>query len=70
MQGPLTNIFTCYNKVEAFLKKLDLWIKRIQENTYDMFPSYYNMTEEKLLRKNEINIMQCLIKTHLSKIKK
>ncbi|KAL4141935.1 hypothetical protein QTP88_004478 [Uroleucon formosanum] len=55
MQGPLTNIFTCYNKVEAFLKKLDLWIKRIQENTYDMFPSYYNMTEEKLLKKNEIN---------------
>jgi len=51
MQGPLTNIFTCYNKVEAFLKKLDLWIKRIQENTYDMFPSYYNMTEEKLFKK-------------------
>jgi len=69
MQGPLTNIFTCYNKVEAFLKKLDLWIKRIQENTYDMFPSYYNMTEEKLLKKNEINVMQCVIKTHLSKLK-
>ncbi|KAL4132463.1 hypothetical protein QTP88_009607 [Uroleucon formosanum] len=69
MQGPSTNIFTCYNKVEAFLKKLDLWIKRIQENTYDMFPSYYNMTEEKLLKKNEINVMQCVIKTYLSKLK-
>lgn len=34
-----------------------------------MFPSYYNMTEEKLLKKNEINVMQCVIKTHLSKLK-
>jgi len=51
MQGPLSNVFTCNNKVEAFLKKLDLWIKWIQENMYDMFPSYYNITEEKLLKK-------------------
>jgi len=69
MQGLLTNIFTCNNKVESFLKKLDLWIKRIQENTYDMFLSYYNMTEEKLLKKNEIIVIQCVIKTHLSKLK-
>ncbi|KAE9540093.1 hypothetical protein AGLY_005345 [Aphis glycines] len=41
MQGPLTNIFSCYNKVEAFLKKLDLWIKRIQENIY--FPPSHNI---------------------------
>jgi hypothetical protein len=38
MQGLLTNICTSNNKVEDFLKKLDLWIKRIQENTYDMIP--------------------------------
>lgn len=60
----ITYIFICNNKVEAFLKKLDLRIKRNQENTY-MFPSYCNMTEDK----NEINVIQCVIKTHLSKLK-
>jgi len=27
------------------------------------------MTEEKIFKKNEINVMQCVIKTHLSKLK-
>ncbi|KAL4083263.1 hypothetical protein QTP88_028593 [Uroleucon formosanum] len=50
MQGPLTNIFTCYNKVEAFLKKLDLWIKRIQENTYDIH--LLELSSDKLLEQS------------------
>lgn len=50
IQEPLTNIFMCNNKFETFLKKLSLWIMRVHKNMY-MFPSHYNMIEEKLLKK-------------------
>lgn len=46
-----------YKKVEVFLKNFDFWIKQIQENRYYMFLSYYNTTEDILLKRNEINVM-------------
>ncbi|XP_025413309.1 zinc finger MYM-type protein 6-like [Sipha flava] len=40
LQGPYTNIFTSNNKIEAFLNKIELWEKRLQKLTFDMFPSF------------------------------
>lgn len=64
LQGPYTNIFTSNNKIEAFLNKIELWEKRVQKLTLDMFPSIFNMVEEKI-----INEMQNVIVIHLLKLK-
>lgn len=68
-QGPYTNIFTSNNKIEAFLNKIELWEKRVQKLTFDMFPSPFNMLEEKIINENEINEMQNVIAIHLLKLK-
>lgn len=40
LQGTMTTFFSLYNKVEIFKKKLKMWLKRVQENDYDMFPLF------------------------------
>lgn len=40
LQGTMTTFFSLYNKVEIFKKKLKMWLKRAQENDYDMFPLF------------------------------
>lgn len=40
LQGPYNNIFISNNKIEAFLNKIELWEKRVQKLTFDMFPSF------------------------------
>ncbi|XP_062046909.1 zinc finger MYM-type protein 6 [Lepus europaeus] len=40
LQGTLTTIFSLYNKIDVFKKKLKTWLRRAQENEYDMFPSF------------------------------
>jgi len=40
LQGPLTTIFTMYNKVYAFKKIIQLWITRIREGNLEMFESF------------------------------
>ncbi|XP_007948595.1 zinc finger MYM-type protein 6 [Orycteropus afer afer] len=40
LQGTMTTLFSLYNKVDTFKKKLKTWLKRTQENDYDMFPSF------------------------------
>lgn len=69
LRGPYTNIFTSNNKIEAFLNKIELWEKRVQILTFNMFPSLFNMVEEKIINKNEINEMQNFIAIHLLKLK-
>jgi len=69
LQGSYTNIFTSNNKIEAFLNKIELWEKRSQKLTFDMFPSFFNMVEEKIINENEINEMQNVIAIHLLKLK-
>nr|XP_038966281.1 zinc finger MYM-type protein 6 isoform X4 [Rattus norvegicus] len=40
LQGTMTTFFSLYNKVEIFKKRLKMWLKRAQENDYDMFPLF------------------------------
>ncbi|XP_037355949.1 zinc finger MYM-type protein 6 isoform X3 [Talpa occidentalis] len=40
LQGTMTTLFSLYNKIDVFKKKLKMWFKRTQENDYDMFPSF------------------------------
>ncbi|XP_057355968.1 zinc finger MYM-type protein 6 isoform X3 [Manis pentadactyla] len=40
LQGTMTTLFNLYNKMDIFKEKLKMWLKRIQENNYDMFPSF------------------------------
>ena len=46
MQGKQTNLITLSDKVSAFMKKLDLWKKRILEGNFDMFDTLYEFTEK------------------------
>lgn len=40
LQGTMATLFNLYNKVDIFKKKLKTWLKRTQENDYDMFPLF------------------------------
>ncbi|XP_051044784.1 zinc finger MYM-type protein 6 isoform X2 [Phodopus roborovskii] len=40
LQGTMATLFSLYNKVDMFKKKLKTWLKRTQENDYDMFPLF------------------------------
>uniref|UniRef100_A0A8C5Z8C9 Zinc finger MYM-type containing 6 n=1 Tax=Marmota marmota marmota TaxID=9994 RepID=A0A8C5Z8C9_MARMA len=40
LQGTMTTFFNLYNKMDIYKKKLKMWLKRTQENDYDMFPSF------------------------------
>ncbi|XP_045404256.1 zinc finger MYM-type protein 6 isoform X1 [Lemur catta] len=40
LQGTLTTFFNLHNKIDIFKKKLKMWLKRTQEDDYDMFPSF------------------------------
>ncbi|XP_055257985.1 zinc finger MYM-type protein 6 isoform X2 [Moschus berezovskii] len=40
LQGTMTTLFNLYNKIDSLKKKLKTWLKRTQENDYDMFPSF------------------------------
>ncbi|CAO2589068.1 Zinc finger MYM-type protein 6 [Lemmus lemmus] len=40
LQGTMATLFNLYNKVDIFKKKLKTWVKRTQENDYDMFPLF------------------------------
>nr|XP_055197810.1 zinc finger MYM-type protein 6 isoform X2 [Nyctereutes procyonoides] len=40
LQGTMTTLFNLYNKMDIFKEKLKMWLKRTQENDYDMFPSF------------------------------
>jgi hypothetical protein len=40
LQGSMTTFFSLYNKIDIFKKKLKIWLKRTQDNDYDMFPSF------------------------------
>lgn len=40
LQGTMATLFNLYNKVDMFKKKLKTWVRRTQENDYDMFPLF------------------------------
>ncbi|KAL6038956.1 hypothetical protein STEG23_010045 [Scotinomys teguina] len=40
LQGTMATLFNLYNKVDIFKKKLKTWLKRTQENDFEMFPLF------------------------------
>ncbi|XP_053431130.1 zinc finger MYM-type protein 6 isoform X1 [Nycticebus coucang] len=40
LQGTLTTFFNLHSKIDAFKKKLEMWLKCTRENDYNMFPSF------------------------------
>lgn len=39
MQGPHVNIFTQSDKICAFMKKIELWKRNVENHSFDMFPN-------------------------------
>ncbi|XP_073711484.1 SCAN domain-containing protein 3-like [Misgurnus anguillicaudatus] len=63
LQGRNSNIFFVADKVEAFKRKLALWIKRTQEKRMDMFPLLSDILENS----PQVNISD-LVSQHLSQL--
>lgn len=62
LQGENTNIFTLKSKIEAFIKKLNIWKQKVENNSFEMF-SY---TEEFLASNDvEANVLKPLVIDHL-----
>ena len=38
LQGENTNIFTLKSKIEAFMKKVNIWQQKTENDTFEMFP--------------------------------
>ncbi|XP_060061828.1 zinc finger MYM-type protein 6 isoform X3 [Erinaceus europaeus] len=62
LQGTMTTLFNLYNKMDVFKEKLKMWLKRIQEDNYDMFPSFSEFSNSSALHKKSI---ACIIAEHL-----
>lgn len=45
LQGTVVNIFKVEDKIEAIIKKIDLWSKRIQNGVYESFPTLNDFIE-------------------------
>ena len=67
LQGENTNIFTLKSKIEAFIKKLNIWKQKVENGSFEMF----SFTEEFLANNNvESNVITPLVIEHLSNLLK
>jgi hypothetical protein len=64
MQGYDTNILVVSDKVNAFVRKICLWISKIEERNLDMFPKLDAFIEDNNMGISETGIEQC-IREHL-----
>ncbi|CAK6440924.1 unnamed protein product [Pipistrellus nathusii] len=55
LQGSMTTLFNLYNKMDVLKEKLKMWLKRIQENDYDMFPSFSEFSNSSCLNMRSIS---------------
>lgn len=62
LQGTMTTLFNLYNKMDIFKEKLKMWLKRAQENDFDMFPSF-----SEFLNSSDLNMrgIASIISEHL-----
>ena len=62
LQGENTNVLTLTSKIQAFLKKINLWLMNVKSNSYEMFPCM-----EEFITENELNfeIIKPIIIKHL-----
>ncbi|XP_010975858.2 zinc finger MYM-type protein 6 isoform X1 [Camelus dromedarius] len=54
LQGTMTTLFNLYNKIDVLKEKLKMWLKRTQENDYDMFPSFSEISNSSGLNMRSI----------------
>ena len=67
LQGENTNIFTLKSKIEAFIKKLNIWKQKVENGSFEMF----SFTEEFLANNDvESNVITPLVIEHLSNLLK
>ena len=67
LQGENTNIFTLKSKIEAFIKKLNIWKQKVENGSFEMF----SFTEEFLTNNDvESNVIKPLVIEHLSNLLK
>lgn len=66
LQGKASTIFTLRSKIGGFLAKLDIWRKRVQDGSYEMFST----TEDYLVENGEQNWnFKKLVLNHLMRLK-
>jgi hypothetical protein len=64
MQGYDTNILVVSDKVNAFVRKMGLWISKIEERNLHMFPKLNTFIEDNNMEISKTGIEQC-IREHL-----
>lgn len=48
LQGKNCDIFTSNDKIESFIKKINIWKSRVEKNSFEMFSSVDNFIIEKI----------------------
>ena len=66
MQGKNSNVLTLKDKVNGFLKKLQLWINLAQTSKFIMFPCLNNFIENQEM---DIELIKSSISDHLNSLK-
>ena len=66
MQGENSNVFTLISKIEAFMKKISIWLQKVANFLYEMFACM-----EDFIQENELGFdaMKSLVINHLSSLK-
>jgi hypothetical protein len=64
MQGYDTNILVVSDKVNAFVRKIGLWISKIEERNLDMFPKLNAFIEDNNMEISETGVERC-VREHL-----
>ena len=62
LQGENNNIFTLKSKIEAFIKKLNIWIQKAQNDSFEMF-----LSTDDFLASNDVetDVIKPIITSHL-----
>ncbi|CAL9683899.1 unnamed protein product [Knipowitschia caucasica] len=65
IQGAHTSILQVSDKISAFMKKTDLWARRIQDGITDMFPQLSDFLHAEKL---SVNVVQAVATSHLTSL--
>ena len=62
LQGENASVLTLTSKIQAFLKKINVWLMNVKSNSYEMFPCL-----EEFITESELNfeIIKPIIIKHL-----
>jgi hypothetical protein len=65
LQGENTNVFTLISKIQAFMKKINIWLRKVTNNSYEMFSCM-----EDFITDNELSfdVIKQIIIDHLASL--